>query len=61
MASDRQANELADVIRAEDVEARRGQDRDAARIHRELVETDRLTEVIDDLLGPKPSAESALD
>lgn len=58
MAEDRHAHEMAEARRdADDADARRQQARDAARIHRELVETDRIAAVIDELLDePGPTA-----
>lgn len=56
MADDRHAQEIADARRdADDDVARRQQARDAARIQRELAETDRIAAAIDDLLAePEP-------
>jgi hypothetical protein len=48
---DARAQQLADTRRDEDIRARRSQERDAARIHRELVDADRITAAIDDLVG----------
>jgi hypothetical protein len=58
MADDRHAQEIASARReADDADARRQQARDAARIHRELAETDRIAAAIDKLLDePEPTA-----
>jgi hypothetical protein len=58
MADDRHAQEIADARRdADDAVARRQQARDAARIHHELAEVDRIAAAIDRLLDePEPTA-----
>jgi len=50
VSDDRRADELARAIRDEDDVAQRGQTRDAARIRREMAETDRIEQAIDALL-----------
>ena len=56
MADGWHAQEIAQARRDEDDDARRQQARDAARIHRELSEADRLTAIIDKLLGERDPA-----
>jgi hypothetical protein len=50
VSGDRRAADLAQAIRDEDDVALRGQSRDAARIRREMAETDRIEHAIDALL-----------
>jgi phosphate uptake regulator len=61
VSGERREEELAREIRDEDDAAQRGQTRDAARIRREMAETDRIEHAIDALLDDSSETGTTTD